>query len=239
MLITAPTEIASAIYDGPLEPASAEARKRRSAVEGLEQINVTIGEPIGWSVSDAYHRDQKAIPGALASLLGDGDAVIVGFACTFRLPPDATVKFAEFKVELSADSDMTPIAYDLFPFRVTDDVRRNVRVALAPSLKFSELVEVTPGEVSVELEYDQIIPTIEALGAREADFSWRMRPSRGQQLAATSVFHAAVRLTRDMTKISGTCGLQADVKKGGGLLPSAHLPQNARRWFSITRDAIG
>lgn len=238
MLIQAPTEIAAALYDGPLEPVEDAARRRKSAVADLDTLKVTIGQPIGWSVSDAYHRDGKALPGDLSSLLGADDAVVVAFACTFRLPPNATVEFAEFSVKLSVESGVAPIAFDLFPLQVTREVRRNVRVALAPSLKFSELVEVSPGEVALELGYDQIVPTIEALGVREAEFGWRLKRSKAQALAATSAFHAVVRLGHGTAKVSGTCDLQADVRQGRRMWPPARLPQSAKRWFAITRDGL-
>jgi hypothetical protein len=238
MLIRAPTEIAASLYDGPLDPVEDDARRGRGELVGVDALRVTIGQPVGWSVSDAYRRDGRPLPGDFASLLGSDDAVVLAFACTFRIPPGAAVEFAEFTVALSAGSGAAPIAFDLFPLQVTHEVRHNVRVALAPSLRFTELVEITPGEVAVELGYDEIVPSVEALGVREAEFGWRLSRSKAQPLAATNAFYAVVRLGHGIAAISGTCELQADVRQGRLLLPAVRLPRSAQRAFAVTRDGL-
>lgn len=236
MLIRAPTEVSNPLYDGPLDVPDDAQRRRAASAADLAAVNVSIGQPVCWSLIDQYHRETKQIPGALGSLLGDDDAVIVQFACSFRLPPTVAVASARFIVTLQADSIVVPIAFDLFPLRITQDVRRNVRVALAPSLKFREMAEVGLGEIAFAREFVELVPEIEAFGLQEPTFGWDLQEGDRQPVAATGAYYAAVRFGRPTTRIKGTCDLQVDLSANKRVLPPAHLPRNANRGFSLVRD---
>ncbi len=76
------------------------------------------------------------MPHPLRAKLEEADFHLVRLGCSFRPHRDDNqVEWARFLVRLLPDhAGRQPLAFDLHPLMVTQEVRRNVRVSLSPSL---------------------------------------------------------------------------------------------------------
>lgn len=106
----------------------------------------SIGQPEVWTLPEVYPPDR--MPHPLRAKLDEADFYLVRLACSFRpLKDEKQVEWARFRVHLLPDNaGRQPVAFDLHPVMVTQEVKRNVRISLNPSLKFSE-IEGEIGEV--------------------------------------------------------------------------------------------
>jgi hypothetical protein len=81
------------------------------------------------------------------------DYYLVRLWCSFRVGPgDPEIEWARFTIALQSDGEgHQPLAADLHPMTVTNEVQRDVKVALKPNLKFGP-VEFGTLEAGVGLQ---------------------------------------------------------------------------------------
>jgi len=228
MLITTPSEITNVLYEGTLEFSETATERlvkhygepTRKELAGYERTIVTIGEPVWWNVAEVYREEGKPLPAAISLLLRDADFFVVQLACSFRLGRDTRVAWARLAAYLRPHNigAPNPIAFDLHPLEVYDAVRRDVRIAVSPSLKFAETAEASLGEVALELKYNELIPVITAAGAQESHFSWDLRETKEHPLRGARWFHALVKHPHGAEGVRAAFEVTADVMTRRGLL---------------------
>lgn len=230
MLITTPSEIKNVWYEGTLEfsetsverMVGAQRGPTRKEIEGWERPRVTIGEPLVWNVAEVYRAEGKPLPTRLALLLRAAEAYVVQLACSFWLARDTHVEWARFSVYLQPrDGSASPLALDLHPLEVYDQVQRDVRIVLDPSLKFGQVAEASLGEVALELKYNELVPVVTATGVQESHFSWDLRKTDEYPLQGTRFFHALIQRPREAQGVRAIFTLEADVVTPRGLLQGA------------------
>jgi hypothetical protein len=230
MWLKAPATIDHVLWEGALEPATEEAVERlgrewaargvkrdvRDAVRDLPIVS--IGRPEVWALPEVYPPEK--MPHPLRAKLDEADFYLVQFACSFRpVRKESQVEWARFRVRLLPDGEARqPIAFDLHPLRVTQEVKRNVRVTLGPSLKFRE-IEAKIGEVAFGFEYPELQPRISAAGAGEAEPSWDYEEAKGAMVQGSKWMHLLARAPRGMETVRAILDLAADVRLRGTRLP--------------------
>ena len=180
---------------------------------------LTIGQPDTWKITDFYKPGTMPYP--MQSKLAEADFYAVRLACSFRIKPkEAEVDWARFIVRLLPDAEgRQPIAFDLHPLMVTQDIKRSVKVSLSPTLKFQQL-EADAGGAEFGWEYAELQAIISAAGGNETEASWDYSIAKGvSTVQGTKWMHMLVKAPRGMPKAEVALDLAADLKVRGGDLP--------------------
>jgi hypothetical protein len=238
MLITTPAEITNILYEGPLEfRPSADGRLGQREDSGLwtelaegESPVVTVGEPQVWNIAEVYQIEALPLPASISLLLREADFFLVRLACSFRPGRRTHLEWARFAVNLSALNPAAPdpVALDLHPLELYDQMQRNVHIKLSPALKFTE-IEATIGEVGLELQYNELIPVITAVGVQERNFSWELQETEQHPLRGARWFHTMLKRPRGAGGIIARFEVVTDAVTSRGLLRAALREQERTR----------
>lgn len=245
MWLKTPETIENILWQGPLEPASDEALERLGrewatlgvkgspAQAARELPIVSIGQPEVWTLPEVY--PPEAMPHPLKVKLDEADFYLVRMSCSFRPQKDESqVEWARFLVYLLPDSAARqPIAFDLHPLLVTQEVKRNVKVSLNPSLKFYE-VEGKAGGVEFGFEYPELQPIISAAGGGEANPSWDYEEAKGARVQGCKWMHLLVKAPRGTNPVRATLDLTADVRVRDARLPVLGLRDQEKARAHLT-----
>ncbi|PWT91254.1 MAG: hypothetical protein C5B54_05625, partial [Acidobacteria bacterium] len=184
MWLTAPDAMKSILIEGQLEPISEDTSDpsvRGSTGRGTKQISpetlrdmpiVSIGQPEHWQVQDLY--TPQKLPRSIRSKLNQDDFHLVRFTCTFRpVTNESRVMWARFRINLRPNSSPGPypLAFDLYPQQVVQEVRHSIKVTFSPLLKFQEL-EASVGRAEFGFEYTEQVPLISGTLGTSFDPTW-------------------------------------------------------------------
>jgi hypothetical protein len=228
MLLRVPDEI-DPLWEGELEadPDAVGTRGDPQVATAIRELPVvSIGKPESWPLLDLYEADK--VPVAMRALMSQTAFHVVRLSCSFRPVHDRTrIEWARFAVSLQPDAEgRTATAFDLHPLLVTQEVKRNVKVSLAPTIKFQE-VEAGLGGVDVGFEYPQLEPVISASGAGETEPAWDFSSAKGAYIHGSKWMHLVVALGRGMTSCDAHLHLTADVVSAGLRIPVFSRPKQA------------
>ena len=230
MWLQVPETIEHALWEGALEPATEEAVEqvgrewaargfKGNAHDAVRDLPLaSIGQPEVWSLLEVYPLEK--MPHPLRAKLGEADFYLVRLACSFRPRKEQSrVAWARFIVRLLPDSAARqPVAFDLHPLMVTQEVRRNVKVTLSPSLKFQEIgAEI--GGIEFGFEYPELQPLISAAGAGEERPSWDYEEARGVAVQGSKWMHLLIKAPQGMEMVRAVLDLAADVQVRDSRLP--------------------
>jgi hypothetical protein len=139
---------------------------------------ITIGWPDVWPLPERYPLERMLPP--MHAQLQTADFYVIHLACSFRpLPGRARVGWARFHVFLLPDSQgRQPLAYDISPVDISQEVKRQVKVTLAPTLKF-HMVDAKVASLEGTWEYPELQPIIVGAGIGEATPTWDYRVATG------------------------------------------------------------
>jgi hypothetical protein len=227
MWIKTPKQVKALAWDGPLEPEGllSDEGERRGDARGVDRSDtkdfpsVSVGVPNTWAIRELYSNSK--LPQSFKSKMAKNDFYLSQLFCSFRPKHGGpSIEWARFAVELLPDADgRMPLAYDLFPRLVAQELRRNVKVAFSPSIKFHEL-EGKAGDLSFGLEYTELQPVISAAGLGEAKPSWDYETARGVKVQGGKVMYLLAQAPKGMAAATARLTLVADVATGSGLFRS-------------------
>ncbi len=246
MRLRVPEEIKNVLWEGALEPAAEDAAERLgrdwaargikgSPADAIRNLPiVSIGRPEVWTLAEVYPPEK--MPQPLRAKLDEADFYLVRLGCSFRpRRGDNQVEWARFLVRLLPDNaGRQPIAFDLHPLMVTQEIRRNVRVSLSPSLKFTE-IEGEIGGIEFDFEYPELQPIISAAGVGEAEPSWDYAEAKGVMVQGAKYMHLLVKVPKGMGPVRATLDLVGDVRVRDSRLPVVVIRnrQQARDHLSV------
>ena len=245
MWLTTPETIEHVLVERPLEPVSDDAlnqfardwqsRGTKSAPrEGLRNVPVvSIGPAETWTLQDFYSPSKLPLPIEQSSvrLTFTWSAFPVRSALFTKRAASSGLAFAPFSPHSSTGAQ--PIAFDLFPLQVLQEVKHKIKVTLSPSLKFKEL-EASLGGAEFGNEYTELIPLVSAAIGAGFDPSWDYRAGSGQELQGTKWMHLLVKAPKGMTSGRALLELEADVQ-GGRCSPACdHLAQAGQEPEQLT-----
>jgi hypothetical protein len=125
----------------------------------------------------------------------------------------------------------SPIAFDLYPREIYDETKTDVKVSIAPSLKFAD-VALSPGEVVTTLEFRKLEPVVIGYGVLESAPNWDFRKYKDQPLQGSKFGYLIVKKPRSAEAVRLALDITADVVTRHGLLSArvterdrAHLTQ--------------
>lgn len=194
---------------------------------------VSIGKPETWLLHEIYPRRQ--MPRVMQSKLTQADFYLVRLACSFRpIHQESRLQWARFRVLLLPDAQgQTPLAIDLYPLEVFEEIKRQITVSLDPTLKFHE-VEMHIGQATFGIEYRGLQPHIVASGVGQTDPTWDYAEVKEITLQGSKWMYLLVKAPKGMTTGLARLDLVAEVAVRGRLLPVAVWRQAPEATSQIT-----
>jgi hypothetical protein len=228
MWLQVPDDVRDVLWEGSLQPDEQSLDSlQRSLPAGepepdLREVArnlpvVSIGQPEAWPLAAVYELDD--MPQLLRSRMDEADFYLVRLACSFRPAHRATrIEWARFAVSLRPDAEgRQPIAEDLHPGEVDQEIQRRTRVTLSPGLKFQS-VEASIGSAEFGLEYPELQPRIVAAGQSSTKASWDYTEVPGIAVHGGKWMHLLVRAPKGMTSAMADIYLEADVAAARGIM---------------------
>jgi hypothetical protein len=243
-IIIAPTEIEHALYEGPLEftgKVAEQAGRLKGEEIAYREIKsasptVSLGQPQWWNLASLAQEKGEALPAELALLLRDADFYLIQLACSFRPERDSEVSWARLNVYLRPKTGQeAPIAFDLYPREIHDEIKTNWKVSVAPSLKFAAFgsaeIEGKLGEAVTTIEFRKLEPVVIGYGLQQSNPGWDYEKHRNQPLRGVKSSYVIVKKPRGSEAVRLTLDIAADVTTQHGLL-SARVSERDRAHLS-------
>ena len=164
---------------------------------------ITCGVPVAYDLAALYADMDRQLPFEVRTQLDQYQFWLLRLVCTLHSEPGSAVSWADFAVTFAhrpeipemavilseigtiaivlVDPAEPPIAYDLYPKRVTDKAQVEHTVEISPSLEFGE-ISVGLGKDALTLKYEELHPRITAYGKRESEIYWRFAPGTGNKV---------------------------------------------------------
>ena len=201
LTVEPPESITDPLFDGSLdtvEPIGGTEKKRglgQSVEPPHERVAVSIGMPEWWDLREHVREPENAAMPLLRDLLTRYDLFLVQFACSLTPSGDSTIESLEFSVSVVSSEDIqnAPVAHDLFPLNVSHTEERNLKLKLSPNVKFEKQIEVSLGEIAIDMKYQVVVPEVIAFGIGETNFGWILRGSSRWPLVGIRCFHTVVK----------------------------------------------
>lgn len=231
MWLTTPETMEHILVERQLEPVSDDALRQSARDWQNRGVNlapnealrnmpvVSIGQPETWTLQDFY--SPSKLPRPIRTKLSQTDFYLVRLSCSFRpVHEESRVEWARFRAALLPHSSTgaQPIAFDLYPEQMVQEVKRQIKVTLSPSLKFREL-ETSLGSAEFGFEYTELIPRVSGAIGASFDPSWDYVAGPGQDVQGTKWMHLLVKAPKGMTSGRALLELEADVLVRGVRLP--------------------
>jgi hypothetical protein len=251
MWLTTPETIEHILVERPLEPASDEAleqsardwQSRGVKLAPREVLRnmpvVSIGQPDTWPLQELY--PPRKLPRPIRTKLSQADFYLVRLSCSFRpVHEESRVEWARFRAVLLPHSSTgaQPIALDLYPQQVVQEVKRQIKVTLNPSLKFQEL-EVSLGSAEFGFEYIEQIPVISAAIGAGFDPSWDYRAGPKREVQGTKWMYLLIKASKGLTSGRALLDVEADVLVRGVRLPVTFWRQQEQAKAQLTVSLWG
>lgn len=213
-----PEQIEQLLWEGPLEPSTTEASERRrgdvekhTGIDARSLPVVGIGRPDKARPISKFYSPEN-LPSYLMVKPAEADLYVVRLACSLRPQrKEDRVEWARFMVQLLPDeTGRQPIALDLYPMRVDQEVKHNVHVSLSSKLSFQEIG--TTGTSDSGFQYTELQPIISAAGVGEAIATWDYSESKGIAVQGSKFMHLLFKAPIGMQTVYACLDLVADVK---------------------------
>lgn len=223
-VITALTKITKPIYGAQLVYPQAAAIEKGIDAKELKKLRgdmIEIGEPQSWNLVGLCNQKGTSLPPDIMMMLSEFDFWLVEFACSFLPAPDHQISWARFMAKLGPIGNQpSPIAYDLYPKEIADEIRTKCRIRLGLDLKFLEVAQVQLPDYIREIEFTKLEPTISAAGLLTSTPSWDFRKTKGGDVRGVKALFVIIKnplVAQDGIKVS--FAIQASVDTRFGLLP--------------------
>ncbi|MFL5659579.1 MAG: hypothetical protein ACJ8CB_36030 [Ktedonobacteraceae bacterium] len=230
MWLTTPDRIEHILVERQLEPVSEKALERSARdwqrrgvkLAPYEVVRnmpvVQIGQPYTQTLQEFCAPAE--LPHPFQAMLREADFYVVSFSCSFRpiggQREQSRVEWARFCATLlpHPSTGTPPIAFDVYPQQVIEEVKRQTKVTINPLLKFQEL-EVSPGSAEFGIEYNEQIPRISGTRGTGFNPSWDYWEVPGHKVYGDRWMRLLVKAPKGMTNAQARLDLGADVLVGG------------------------
>ena len=231
MLLQTPSEIDDFLYKGNLIFKQEELNKMvpGRGHSDVPSPTVGIGQPQWWNLAELIQEYEKPLPPELRLLLKEADFYLVRLACSFRPTRASWIEWAQFTACLrSEDNGIDPIAFDLYPREVQDEVTTDIKIGISPSIKFTELIEASIGTLDLVIQHKKLEPFIVGTGVLESNPSWDFSRTNRQDIRGSKFLHLIVKRPKTTKAVNITFKLYAQVRIKQGILRAA-LEEDLRK----------
>ena len=246
MWLTTPDTAKQILVERQLEPASDEALDQSArdwqsrgvkltSNEALRSMPVvSIGQPETWPLQDLY--PPKKLPRPIRTKLSQADFYLVPpLLLVSPSPRREPRRVARFRAALlpHPSTGAQPIAFDLYPQQVMQEVKSQIRVTLNPLLKFQEL-EASLGSAEFGFEYTEQVPLISATPGAGFDPSWDYETGPKREVLGTKWMYLLVKAPKGLTSGRALLDLEADILVRGVRLPVVFWRQQKQAAKQLT-----
>jgi hypothetical protein len=178
---------------------------------------VSIGQPQSWPLADLF--DAAQMPATVRASLANADFYLVRLACSFRPAHDeGRIEWARFLVEMHPDAaGRQPLTESQHPVEITQPVQHQLKFSLSPTFTFQP-VQVSVGDASAGVEYQELRPRISAAGIGTSQASWDYFEVPGIEIVGGKWMHLVARAPKGTSGVSADLSVTADVRVGGRVL---------------------
>ena len=226
MELSLPTWLEKPIYDGFLEPVEFDSTEEK--LRSSQGLKIQLGRPEWWFASDILSKTW--IP-------PQSDDIYLLVRLAFSIEPIKGYRAEEVRLtaylHCSQKVDRQPIAFDLFPREVQEEIPVEVAITMGPSLKFDE-IEGSLGAVGAEIPITMVKPVITTSGLGQTTPTWIFRRHRRHPLEGSRLVYVIIAYPSKSQKMRLSLELTAIVTDFFGTLPLLGLPSQERDNLSWT-----
>lgn len=218
MVITSPNEITAPLYEGTLDLVSASDRSFGNEVVMSRGPAVTFGVPQSWNLMSLLRETNQSLPPDMLLHAKDADFYLVELAVSFRPQQNATINWSQFVAYLRPEKTGAgyPIAYDLFPKALTDEKQSEIKLAISPEIKFSE-IEFKAGELSTLIEYKRLTPIVTGYGLLESTPTWEFQNHSNHPLQGCRACYLIIKKPKASGAVRVVLDISAEISASGRL----------------------
>ena len=233
--IITPSEIEEPLYESIMELVKGTVRKDQQETVVVDEPGpiVTLGKPQWWNLAKLAREKGEMLPPEMLLLMRDADFYLVQLACSFKPERQSKVEWAQFTAFLrpkrSGYGD--PIAFDLYPLQVCDMTQKDIKVSIAPSLKFAN-VEGTLGEIVTVITYKKLEPIITGFGALQSNPCWEFEQYDSHPLRGSRFTYLVVKKPHGTEAVRMSLDITADVVTERHRLLSARVTKKDREYLT-------
>jgi hypothetical protein len=218
--IEAPTSIEHPLYEDRLEIVESEEQVRRSAIR--QQLSdmapvVTLGQPQWWSLARLAREKGESLPAEMALSLGESDFFLLQLAFSLLPHRDERVIWARFDIDLQPSAnDLPPLAFDLYPREIYDEVESDRQIAIEPSLSFATF-EAKLGKALTTIHFRKLEPVVVGYGLLQSHCGWDYQRSHQKPLTGIQVGYLIVKKPLRSGAVRAIMDVRAEVSTPTGL----------------------
>jgi len=199
------------------EAALAEQMKCSSAGE-IETLSgkknrLSVGEPEVWNLVELLRAKGEAIPAEVELMLGEYDFYHIRFVCTFRPDKDCKFVWARFGLRFSKEGGKAPVAHEMFPKEVYEEVKISRNFKIGPNLKYQFV------GIEGEQEFIRYEPRIISFGLLQSDPNWDFSESQARDSVRGDKELFMILKAPKKMKVEAEFTFGAEVQTFLGLLP--------------------
>lgn len=219
--IIAPGKIEHSLYAGQLEfvDTAAGDTVRAFSQTGREKLEgpvVTLGQPQCWNLAGLARETGQPLSAELALALRAADFYLLELACSFRPGKDSTVAFARLDVYLQPKTGSSvPIAFDLYPREIYNEITTNWKVGIAPSLNFSAFegvkLEGKLGEMLTTISFRKLEPVVVGYGLLQPTCGWDFEAPKNMPLRGVKSGYLIVKKPHGAEAVRAILDIKAEV----------------------------
>ena len=226
--ISAPMTIKDPFFEGQLSfvPRTNETSQRGESIpEHLPPAGprLSLGQPQCWNLAKLTREKGSTLPAEMALLLRNADFYLLQLAYSFRPEPKSEVVWARLNVDLQPMMGKDfPIVFDIYPREIYEVEKKDWKVSIAPSLKFSVFegvdIDAKLGEAVTTIEFRKLEPVIVGYGLLQSNPSWDIEKHREHPIRGVKSNYIIVKKPHGAEAVLLTIALTVDVVTQHGLL---------------------
>ncbi len=226
--IVAPTVIEQPMYSGKMA-VDVERLKRQlgdsDRLDMLETPEVTIAEPICWSLPELMWAKGQALPAEMETLMSEARFYLLQLS--FSFDPDGARHVTQARFGASMQSIPAslgdPIAFSVYPEHVRNQNEVRLKVGIGPGIKIGPL-ELALADIFKEIVYERLEPVVDAHRVRQPNPCWDFRPFGGTPLVGTRTVYVIVRAPLDANGVRLLLDISAQVTSRLGRFVAGIFP---------------
>lgn len=180
---------------------------------------IQVGKPQVFPLLELYELEGTKPPADIQMLSKTYRFFLVELACSLSaLEKDEFVNM-KFKVDLEwqgADKATLeleePIAYDMYPIEVFDEIEMKYSIGVNPSLKF-KTVDVGAASFLKEIAFRRLVPIITGTGLLCPSITWNFERSKSRKLAGTKKMYLIIKAAKSTGPVIGRISVFGEVKR--------------------------
>lgn len=185
--------------------------------EGTDEVQV--GVPQVFPLLKIYEIEDVKIPADIQIMSDKYDFFLVELSCSFVPEKKSEFINLKFKVDLdlidgkgSSGDREKPIAYDMYPVEVFEEIQVTKTVGLNPILKFQE-IEVGGGNFLKEIKFTRLIPIIAGAGMLCPSVAWSFDKTENRKLEGCRVMYLVIKAPKSDKTIAGRIKLFGQINR--------------------------